>query len=60
MKKLLASKLCLIAFSLTSTTAFAHTGHLSNDAVHGMLHIEHIIAITIGLIAYYAKVSRRK
>lgn len=61
MKKLLASKLCLIAFSLTSTTAFAHTGHLSNDAVHGMLHIEHIIAIiAIGLIAYYAKVSRRK
>lgn len=66
MKKLFASKLCLTklslsALSLASTSAFAHTGHLANDTVHSLLHVEHIIAIAaIGLIAYFVNVLSKK
>lgn len=66
MKKLFASKLyltklSLAALSLASTTASAHTGHLANETVHGLLHSEHIITIiAIGFIAYYLTVVRRK
>jgi len=52
MKKLLASTL-----ALSSTSVLAHTGHLSNDSVHGLLHVEHIAAlVAVGLIAYLVKV----
>ena len=61
MKKLILPILSLTVLSLASTTAFAHTGHISNEAVHGFLHVEHIIAITaIGLIAYFVGVLRNK
>ena len=61
MKKLILPILSLTVLSLTSTTAFAHTGHITNEAVHSFLHIEHIIAISaIGLIAYFVGVLRNK
>jgi len=61
MKKLLTFKLLLATLFLVSTSALAHTGHLSNDAVHGFLHIEHIIMLaTVGLIAYAVKILRNK
>jgi hypothetical protein len=61
MKKLLASKLLLITLILVSTSALAHTGHLANDAVHGFLHIEHIIVLAAaGLIAYFLKTLNNK
>ena len=61
MNKLLTVKLSLIIFSLISTTAFAHSGHLANDGIHSFLHVEHIAVITaIGLITYFAYVIRNK
>jgi hydrogenase/urease accessory protein HupE len=66
MKKLFAAKLhlaklSLVALSLVSTTVSAHTGHLANETVHGLLHSEHIITIiAIGFITYYLTVVGRK
>jgi len=48
MKNILA-----LTLSLISTIAVAHPGHLPNEAVHGFLHVEHIITIVVlGLVAY--------
>lgn len=53
--------LLIFILSLTSATALAHSGHLSNESVHGFLHIEHIIVLAaFGLIAYLVKVLRNK
>ena len=61
MKKLLVSKLSLTLLLLFSTSALAHTGHLSNESVHGFLHVEHIIMLAAaGLIVYLIKVSNDK
>jgi hydrogenase/urease accessory protein HupE len=66
MKSLLTSKyklaiLSLILTPLLSTPALAHPGHLSNDAVHGFLHVEHIIALlAIGMAVYLVKAFRGK
>ena len=61
MKKLLTSTLLAIASPLVSTTALAHTGHLSNESVHGFLHVEHIIMLaTAGLVIYLVKVLSNK
>ncbi len=67
MKKLLTSKLLMATLSLVATTALfpatalAHSGHLSNDTVHGFLHVEHIIGlVAIGFIAYYVSMLRKK
>ena len=61
MKKLLDSKISLTVLSLASTSASAHTAHLPDEAVHGFLHVEHIIVITaIGLISYVVSVLRKK
>jgi hypothetical protein len=47
-------KLFLTILSLLPTTTFAHSGHLPNEAVHGFLHVEHIVVIAaIALIAYF-------
>jgi len=46
---------------LFSSSAMAHTGHLANESVHGLLHIEHIIAlVAIGLGAVVVKILRQK
>jgi len=46
---------------LFSSSAMAHTGHMTNESVHGLLHIEHIIALVcIGIIAVVVKKSRHK
>jgi hypothetical protein len=61
MKKLLFSKLLLTLLLLVSTSALAHTGHLSNEPVHGLLHIEHIILlIAAALIVYFVKAISKK
>ena len=67
MKKLLTSKLLMATLSLVATTALfpattlAHSGHLSNETVHGFLHVEHIIAlVAVGLITYFVSVLRKK
>ncbi|MCK5003243.1 MAG: hypothetical protein KAJ92_03690 [Gammaproteobacteria bacterium] len=53
--------LLIFILSLTSSTVLAHSGHLSNESVHGFLHIEHIIVLaTFGLIALITKVLRNK
>ena len=61
MKNLPTNVLSLAALLLTSTTVFSHTGHLANEAVHGFLHVEHIMVFAaIGVIAYVVKVLRSK
>ena len=61
MKKLLLSKLSLALLLPVSSSALAHTGHLSNESVHGFLHVEHIIMLAAaGLIVYLIKVSGTK
>jgi hypothetical protein len=52
MKNLLASKfslatLLLMITPLVSTPVLAHPGHLTDESVHGFLHIEHIIALLV-------------
>ncbi len=54
-------KLSLATLLLTSTSALAHPGHLSNEAVHGFLHSEHIVMLAaVGLIAYVINVFNNK
>ncbi len=61
MKKLMTSKLFPVALSLSSTSVLAHTGHLSNETIHGLLHVEHIIAlVAVGVIAFLAYTLRDK
>ena len=50
-----------MTLSLASTSAIAHTGHLPNEAAHGFLHVEHIIAlVAIGAVAYAALKRKNK
>ena len=61
MKKALISKLSLTLLLSVSTSALAHSGHLSNESVHSTLHIEHIIMLAAaGLLVYLIKVSNNK
>jgi len=61
MKKLLTFKVLPVALSLISTSVLAHTGHMSNEVVHGLLHIEHIIALAAaGVIVFMAYSFRNK
>jgi hydrogenase/urease accessory protein HupE len=61
MKNILTSTLLLTVLSLVSTAALAHSGHLSDESVHGFLHVEHIaVFVAIGVIAYLLKVLRNK
>jgi len=56
MKKLLAT-----IFLLSSTSALAHPGHLTNESVHSFLHTEHIIMLAaLGIIAYVIKAFSNK
>ena len=59
MKKLLTSTLSLI--TMTSGAAIAHSGHMTNESVHGFLHIEHIMALAaIVLTAYLLAKSKNR
>ena len=61
MKKFLISNLITVVSSLATTSALAHTGHMTNESIHSFLHVEHIVAITaIALIAYFVNVMRNK
>lgn len=60
-KKLMTFKLIPAILALSATSAIAHPGHLPNETVHGLLHIEHIIALAVaGVIAYLAYRLRNK
>lgn len=51
----------LPVLALSSTQVFAHSGHMTNDAVHGLLHVEHIVALAaLGVVAYVIKLMRDK
>jgi len=46
----------MLMLALASGSALAHGGHMQNDALHGLLHVEHVstlvaIAVIAGL--YY-------
>lgn len=46
---------------LFSSSAMAHSGHIPNESVHSLLHIEHIVAlVTIGIVAVVVKKLRHK
>ena len=46
---------------LASPGVLAHTGHSINESVHGLLHVEHIVAIAAGgIIALVALSLRNK
>ena len=48
MKKLLIP----ILLSVTNST-YAHTGHITEEAIHSLFHIEHIIIIAlVGIVAF--------
>ena len=60
-KKLMTFKLIPAILALSATSAMAHPGHLPSETGHGLLHIEHIIALTAaGVIAYLAYRLRDK
>jgi len=41
---------------LFSTSAIAHTGHMTNESWHSFLHIEHIVAlVSMGIVAVAVK-----
>jgi hypothetical protein len=53
MKKLITIKLLPVMLSLASTSALAHPGHMPDETVHGLLHVEHIITLAAaGAIVY--------
>jgi len=66
MKSLFTAKfslatLLLLITPLVSTPLLAHPGHLSNESVHGFLHIEHIIALlAVGVAVLLVKKLRGK
>jgi hypothetical protein len=46
--------------SLTSTSVLAHSGHLPSEAAHGLLHIEHIIALVAFVIVAFTAANWNK
>lgn len=47
--------------SLGSQVVYAHPGHIADEAVHGLLHSEHIIALAAaGVIAFTVYIVRNK
>ena len=45
--------------TLASPAAFAHTGHVVNESVHGLLHVEHIVALAAAGVIALAVYKRR-
>jgi hypothetical protein len=43
--KILFDTLISLLLLAIAIPAMAHPGHLSNEAVHGLLHVEHIIPL---------------
>ncbi len=61
MKRLLIKPGSLLLLSMVATNALAHPGHLSDQTVHGFLHIEHIIPlIAIVAVGYAIILIRNK
>ena len=46
--------------SLSSSVVHAHPGHMGDESVHCLLHIEHIIALVAASIVVYTLYSLRK
>ena len=56
MKNLLTRNLLPATLALVTGNAMSHGGHLPNEAVHGFLHVEHIVMLaTVGLAVYLIK-----
>ncbi len=54
-------KLLMMILPLVSTSILAHPGHLSAEATHGFLHVEHIVALAaLGIIAFVVALLRDK
>ena len=61
MKNMLTRKLLSTTLILASGSALAHTGHVSNETVHGFLHVEHIVMLAaVGLLVYLVKSLNKK
>jgi hydrogenase/urease accessory protein HupE len=61
MKKILTNLLLTIISVLTSTSALAHTGHLTTESLHSFIHVEHIVLLVmVGLVALSTYISRNK
>jgi hypothetical protein len=61
MKNLLTRYLLAAALFLTAGSALAHPGHLTYESVHGFLHAEHIVILSvIGLVIYIVKILSDK
>lgn len=60
-RKLLMKKILPCILALTTTSALAHPGHITDESLHGFLHVEHIIALAaLGVIALIIDVFRSR
>ena len=60
-KNLVAVGSLSLLTTLISPVVSAHTGHAANESVHGLLHVEHIVAlVAAGAIALAAFASRNR
>jgi hydrogenase/urease accessory protein HupE len=51
----------LTLLSLGCQVVYAHPGHIADEAVHSLLHSEHIIAlVAAGVIAFTVYIVRNK
>ena len=47
--------------ALCTPSAFAHPGHTAGELLHGLLHVEHIVAlIAAGAVAFAAYAFRNR
>jgi len=61
MKKLTTTIATFVAGIITSGTVFAHSGHINNESVHGLLHAEHItVFVAVIFIAFAGYILRKK
>jgi len=61
MKKILTNLILTIISVLMSTSALAHTGHLTVENAHSFIHAEHIVLLVmVVLVALSMYTSRNK
>ena len=54
-------KILLLISALGSPAVMAHAGHVADESVHGVLHLEHlIILLAIGVAVFLVKRMSRK
>lgn len=61
MKNLLMKNILLVLFVFSSSTAMAHSGHVTDGSAHGLFHPEHVIVLfAIGIVIFMIKRMSRK